>query len=92
MTRNLNLRNASAIAWLVLIGLTLASWQLGTLHTVGGANAVVGVTVLIVAVFKVRLVGLYFMELRDAPWQLRGIFEFYCLAIFSSMTILYLLN
>jgi Prokaryotic Cytochrome C oxidase subunit IV len=33
---------------------------------------------LLIAFIKVRLVGLYFMELRGAPTVLRGLFEAYC--------------
>lgn len=51
--------------WAVLVAATLASWSLG------GGNAVV----VAVAFVKVRLVGLYFMELRTAPLPLRGLFE-----------------
>ena len=46
--------------------------------------------ILAVAFTKVRLVGLYFMELREAPTVLRLIFEAYCVVVFAAMLGLYL--
>ena len=46
---------------------------------------------MVVAVFKIRLVGLYFMELREAPLALRGVFEGYCVALLGLLTGMYLL-
>lgn len=39
------------------------------------------VAILLIAFIKVRLFGMYFMELRDAPNVLRGLFEAYCLVV-----------
>ena len=39
---------------------------------------------------KVRLVGLDFMELRNAPIELRAVFEFYCFAVWAVLSGLYL--
>ncbi|CCW10226.1 hypothetical protein EBESD8_7540 [Rhodococcus aetherivorans] len=36
------------------------------------------VLIMVVAFVKVRLIGLYFMELRVAPTLLRSAFEIYC--------------
>ena len=41
--------------------------------------------ILVVAAVKVRLVGLYFMELRDAPPLLRGMFELYVVALLAGL-------
>lgn len=41
-------------------------------------NHLATVLVLLVAFVKVRVVGLYFMELRDAPLPPKLIFEGYC--------------
>jgi hypothetical protein len=74
------LRNRVSIVWGVLIGATLLSWWLGAGHGIPsplGASA----AVLVVAMVKVRLVGLYFMELRRAPFPLRTVFEVYCLVL-----------
>jgi hypothetical protein len=82
------LRGAFAAVWIALIAATLLSWWLGTdhgVHDVGTASALI----LTVAFVKVRFVGLYFMELRDAPIALRGIFEGWCVAVCSAVIVLY---
>jgi len=48
--------------------------------------------IFVVAVFKARLVGLYFMELREAPIALRGAFEAYCVALLTVLSTMYLLG
>lgn len=84
-------RTNASVAWLVLVALTVTSWMLGTQHGFGGANHLpASLVIVLVAVFKVRLVGLYFMELRDAPWPLRGVFEAYCVALLLLLSLLYL--
>jgi hypothetical protein len=59
------MRRLSAV-WAVLVAATLVSWSLGGGH---------GAAVVAIAFWKVRLVGLYFMELRTAPVPLRVVFE-----------------
>jgi caa(3)-type oxidase subunit IV len=71
------LRSNASIAWLVLVTLTVIAWALGT-HRPGATHETISLVIIAVAMFKVRLVGLYFMELRQAPWSLRGMFEGYC--------------
>jgi caa(3)-type oxidase subunit IV len=73
------MRTKATVVWLILCALTVTSWALGTQHAYGVWASVV---IIVVAVFKVRLVGLYFMELREAPWALRGLFEMYCAILF----------
>ncbi|MFW0786989.1 cytochrome C oxidase subunit IV family protein [Gordonia sp. CPCC 206044] len=48
------------------------------------------VIVLALAAYKVRLVGLDFMEIRQAPRSLRWAFEAYCIALFVVVTGAYL--
>ncbi len=79
------------MAWLVLVVLTAVSWALGTDHGVGGRHIGASVVIIAVAVFKIRLVALYFMELRQAPAALHGIFEGYCVLLFIVLTGMYLL-
>jgi hypothetical protein len=50
------------------------------------------VAICVVAVFKVRLVGMYFMELRHAPLALRGMFEGYCLALLGLLIGMYVVH
>ncbi len=74
--------------WLVLVGATLASWSLGAEHWLSGPRAA-SLAILLVAFFKVRLVGLHFMELRSAPVGLRIAFEVWALAVCGVLVVLY---
>jgi hypothetical protein len=80
-------RARSTVVWLVLVVATIVSWAVGSEHGTGSAIALV---VLGVAMFKVRFVGLDFMELRQAPLLLRGIFEGYCIALWCVLAGMYL--
>ena len=84
------MRTPASVAWLVLMALTCVSWALGTWHGSMGDHMPASLVIIAVATFKVRLVGLYFMELRDAPWLLRGIFEGYCIVLLGLLCSLYL--
>jgi caa(3)-type oxidase subunit IV len=82
------LKNRISLIWLALIAATLITWQIGTNDS---GNPQLGtVAVLLVAFIKVRLVGLYFMELRDAPLPLRLLFESYCLIVCTALILMYL--
>lgn len=80
-------RARSTVVWAVLVVATFASWAVGAEHETGSAIAVV---VLAVAAIKVRFVGLDFMELRQAPWFLRGMFEGYCIVLWCVLAGMYL--
>jgi Prokaryotic Cytochrome C oxidase subunit IV len=80
-------RGRAGVSWLVLIAATVVSYALGAEHGVGSVMVVV---VLGIAAFKIRLVGLDFMELRGAPVPLRAAFEGYCLVLWSVLSGLYL--
>jgi caa(3)-type oxidase subunit IV len=83
----------ASLAWLILVALTLAQWTIGTLSGVVGAQHVwASLVIFVVAVFKARLVGLYFMELREAPLVLRGVFEMYCVVLLAVLSVMYLLG
>jgi heme/copper-type cytochrome/quinol oxidase subunit 4 len=82
------LKNRISLIWLVLIAATLISWWIGTGDA---ANPQLGTAVVLVVVFiKVRLIGLYFMELRDAPLPLRMLFEGYCMIVCTTLLVMYL--
>ncbi len=81
------LRARSTYVWLALVAVTVVSWAVGADHEVGSGVAVV---VLALALIKVRFVGLDFMELRDAPLLLRGIFEAYCIILWMVLAGMYL--
>lgn len=86
-------RTQATLIWLVLVALTTVSWALGTQHGFGGdGHLPASLVIFAVAIFKIRLVGLYFMELRDAPRSLRGLFEGYCVALLGLLIGMYLLT
>jgi caa(3)-type oxidase subunit IV len=75
--------------WLVLITATVGTAVLGLEQAAGGATAV-GVLLLGIAFVKMRLVGIHFMELGNAPRPLRLMFEGYVLVTFTALTVLFL--
>jgi hypothetical protein len=80
-------RTRAGVSWLILIAATLLSYALGADH---GTGSVMAVVVLTIAAIKVRLVGLDFMELRNAPMPLRIAFEGYCVGLWALLSGLYL--
>lgn len=85
------LRGNVSLAWLLLTAMTVVSWALGTEHGFGGNHLAASLVIIVVAVFKIRVVGLYFMELRDAPIWLRAGFEGYCGVLLVLLSVMYLL-
>ncbi|MBB2990908.1 caa(3)-type oxidase subunit IV [Mycolicibacterium iranicum] len=81
------LKNRAGASWLFLVAATIVSWAVGAEH---GTGSMVAVVVLAIAAIKARLVGLDFMELRDAPIPLRLAFEVYCVALWTLLSGLYL--
>ncbi|MER5431689.1 cytochrome C oxidase subunit IV family protein [Streptomyces sp. NPDC002588] len=71
-----------------LVLATLSSWLLGI---EGSTSTTIGCAVVAIALIKVRLVGLHFMELRNAPTALRGAFEVYVVATGATLLALYLI-
>jgi caa(3)-type oxidase subunit IV len=83
----------ASAAWLVLVALTVTQWVIGTHSGIGGPYHVpASMVIFFVAVFKVRLVGLYFMELREAPLVLRRVFEVYCIVLLTVLSTMFLLG
>jgi caa(3)-type oxidase subunit IV len=82
------LRSRISLVWLALVVATLISWRVGT--DTGLHAHLAATVVLLVAFLKVRLVGAYFMELRDAPLPLRLIFDGYCLIVCTVLVVMYL--
>jgi heme/copper-type cytochrome/quinol oxidase subunit 4 len=83
------LRGPFVIVWVGLIAATLISFWLGTDHGISSVEAR-SILIFVVAFVKIRFVGLYFMELKDAPLALRGIFEGYCLVVCLALIGFYL--
>ena len=78
-----------AAVWGVLVAATAASWWLGTEH--GTDDVRLGTTlVIVIAVFKLRLVGVHFMGLGHAPRPLRAMFEAWCAFLLVLLVALYL--
>ncbi|MFJ9390505.1 cytochrome C oxidase subunit IV family protein [Nocardioides sp. NPDC101246] len=75
------LRSSASAVWLFLVIATVVSWALGTDHGFVDSVRTASLIVLVVAFVKVRFVGLYFMELKDAPLPLRVLIEVYCLVV-----------
>jgi flagellar motor component MotA len=69
------------LVWVLLLALTFGSFLVGVEQGAGfaslGAAIIVGI-----AMLKVRLIGLHFMDVRAAPRALRALFEGYVLAVF----------
>ncbi len=82
-------RTRATAVWIVLILATIASWTLGSDHGLSD-HTLASVVILLIAFIKVRLVGLYFMELRDAPSVLRGLFEAYCVVVCTLLVSVFL--
>lgn len=84
------LRTRATAVWACLVLATVVSWVLGTQHGFDN-HTMASVVILLIAFVKVRLVGLYFMELRTAPTVLRGLFEVYCATVCALVIAVFLL-
>lgn len=76
------------VVWAVLVLATVLTLAVGAEHLIDSRKIATALVIGIAAV-KVRLVGIHFMELRDAPLPLRLAFEAYCAALFVVLTVLY---
>lgn len=79
------------VVWFILIAATLVTWYLGSDHGIHNHHTAT-VAILLVAFIKVRFVGLYFMELQDAPLTLRVIFEVFCAMVCAIMIGVYMIG
>lgn len=76
-------RRVTAV-WALLLLLTFGSFVVGIEQGAGIASAA-AVLIIGIALFKVRLIGLYFMDLRDAIRPLRLMFEGYLAVVFAAL-------
>lgn len=86
------LRDSITPIWFLLMLLTIVSWFLGT-HQSDGAQqgdytAVIGIFVM--AFYKVRLVIMHFMEVRNAPIPLRVFCEAWLVVVCGALIFLFL--
>lgn len=91
----MELRENRAITYVfvLLTGLTLASWWLaegGQFNSAGSSSPYLALGIFALAFFKVRLVIMYFMELKHAPLILRALFEAWVGILFLAMCFVYL--
>lgn len=76
------------LVWLVLVAATAMTALVGLEQS--AASTAAGLVLLAVAFVKVRLVGIHFMELGNAPTPLRLLFEGYAVGVFAVLVVLYL--
>ena len=77
-------------AWLLLVVATIVSWKVGIDHAIDYRLSTT--LVLVVAFVKVNLVGMNFMELREAILPLRAIFNAFCVVVCVGLVGMYLTN
>lgn len=73
------IRTPATFVWLCLMLATAASMWIAVDRGLAGPGLATTI-VISIALVKAGLVGLFFMELRHAPWPLRGAFYGWCLA------------
>ena len=72
------------LVWVLLLILTFGSFVLGIEQGAGFTSTAAAILIGI-AMFKVRLIGIHFMELRIAPPRLRILFEAYVLLVLGML-------
>ncbi|MGQ0465087.1 MAG: cytochrome C oxidase subunit IV family protein [Sporichthyaceae bacterium] len=77
------------VVWAGLVLATVVTFAVGGEHAIDSRNLATAVVIAIAAI-KIRLVGIHFMEIKDAPLALRAVFEAYCAGLFVVLTVLYL--
>ena len=81
------LRTRLTAIWLVLLAVTLFSWQMG--HGAGKLGPRLSAAAILVAAFvKARFVLLDFMELRNAPLLLRAVIEVWAVVMCAVLIVL----
>jgi hypothetical protein len=80
----------ATLIWGLLVGATLLSWEFG--HGIGFSDLThAGIAIIVVAIVKVRMVILDFMEVRHAPVYMRIAGEAYCAVICGVLITLFYL-
>lgn len=85
------LMTKSSAVWLLLVVLTATTWTLASDQAQAHLRLLATLVIIGVAVFKIRLIALFFMELREAPPILRGLFDGYCAVLFVVLSGVYVL-
>ncbi len=76
------------LVWAVLLALTFGSFVVGIEQSADLAGGAAAIAIIGIALFKVRLIGLHFMDVRIAPTALRVLFEGYVLVVFAALVVL----
>jgi hypothetical protein len=79
-------KSRSAAVWLLLVVVTFCSWESAVM---ADGQRIAATLVLLLAFFKVRLIGLEFMELRSSPLPLRIAFEVWTVGVCATLLGLY---
>lgn len=82
-------RTPVTLIWLLLMAATGLSMWVAVDHGIVGYRVATTI-VMSVALVKAYLVGMYFMELRHAPWPLRGVFQAWCVLCAAAVLGVYL--
>lgn len=85
------LRDRVTLVWAGLVAATASTWILGTDHGLDDAQAA-GVVILLITFLKVRFVGRWFMELRDAPVVLAALFDGWVAIVCGVVTVMYVVG
>jgi hypothetical protein len=75
--------------WAALVALTLLSFE-GGLQWLGQAGAAAAL-VIVIALVKMRIVVMRFMEAGHAPWVLRGPLEVWLVCLGAAMLVMWYL-
>lgn len=81
------LRTRLTAIWLILLAVTLFSWQMGHGAARFGPR-LSGAAILVAAFVKARFVLLDFMELRNAPLLLRAVIEVWAFVMCTVLIVL----
>ena len=75
------------LVWILLLAATFASWRIGNAPALM-QRLNVGTAVIAIAFFKIRLVVLQFMEIRDAPGWMRLACEAWVVGVGTAVVLL----
>jgi caa(3)-type oxidase subunit IV len=85
------LRTPVTLVWALLMAATALSMWVAIEHGIVSRAAATTV-VMSIALVKAWLVGMYFMELRHAPWPLRAAFHAWCVICGAAVLGIYALG
>ena len=81
-------RDRITVIWLLLVAATLFSWE-SARGDAGHGPHLTTVAILVIALAKIRFIGLDFMELRHAPTPMRGFLELWLVVVGIALAAIY---